>query len=99
MGPYLEGPVPTIFSSEPAKTKKTLNNSPQYAYDCMQALLSRLVERQELTVMEAEAYLSDPAPGVVTRPFVHPWPASVTAKPTSEPQDKPKKPSSKEKGK
>ena len=43
------GPVPVFFSNEPDKTLVELKKSPEFAFDCLQALVSRLLEKGELT--------------------------------------------------
>ena len=43
------GPVPKLFSSEPLKSLEELQKSPQFAFECLQALAARLLERGELT--------------------------------------------------
>ena len=45
----LLGPVPKLFSNEPQKTLEELKKSPQFAFDCLQALVARLLERGELS--------------------------------------------------
>ncbi len=39
LGPELEGPVPTLFSDEPSKAQRAFMKSPQFAYNCLQALV------------------------------------------------------------
>ena len=39
------GPVPVFFSNEPDKTLVELKKSPEFAFDCLQALVSRLLEK------------------------------------------------------
>ena len=46
---YTTGPVPIFFSNDPPKTLEELQKSPQFAFECLQALVARLVERGELT--------------------------------------------------
>ena len=45
----LLGPVPKLFSNEPQKTLEELKKLPQFAFDCLQALVARLLERGELS--------------------------------------------------
>ena len=45
----LLGPVPKLFSNEPQKTLEELKRSPQFAFDCLQALVARLLEHGELS--------------------------------------------------
>ena len=42
-------PVPTLFSDEPTKSLEEIKKSPEFAFGCLQALVSRLVERGELS--------------------------------------------------
>ena len=46
---FLSGPVPKLFSEEPSKSYEELKRSPEFAFGCLQALVSRLVERGELS--------------------------------------------------
>ena len=41
--------MPVFFSNEPDKTLVELKKSPEFAFDCLQALVSRLLEKGELT--------------------------------------------------
>ena len=41
--------MPKLFSNEPQKTLEELKKSPQFAFDCLQALVARLLERGELS--------------------------------------------------
>ena len=43
------GPVPQFFSDQPDKSLEELKRSPEFAFGCLQALVSKLVERGELT--------------------------------------------------
>ena len=43
------GPIPTFFSSKPDQTLAELKKSPEYAFKCLQALVSRLLVRRELS--------------------------------------------------
>ena len=38
-----------MFSNEPLVTLEELQKSPQFAFDCLQALVARLLERGELS--------------------------------------------------
>ena len=44
------GPVPTFFSDKPEDTLEDLKKSPEWAFQCLQALVSRLLVRGQLTV-------------------------------------------------
>ena len=46
---FSAGPVPTMFSQKPDKTLAVLKKSPEYAFRCLQALVSKLLTRGELT--------------------------------------------------
>jgi hypothetical protein len=48
-GEKAAGPVPTFVSSEPDTALKQLKSSPEYAHRCLQALVSKLLARKELT--------------------------------------------------
>jgi len=43
------GPIPTFFSNKPEQSMAMLNDSPEFAFKCLQALVSRLLVRKELT--------------------------------------------------
>ena len=43
------GPVPTLFSEKPEESLAGLKKSPEHAFRCLQALVSRLLTRGELT--------------------------------------------------
>ena len=45
---FISGPVPKFFSNDPSKTLKELQKSPQFAFEGLQALVARLLERGEL---------------------------------------------------
>jgi hypothetical protein len=45
----IPGPVPTFFSEDPKKTRQELLSSPEYAYNCLQALAARLLRTNEIT--------------------------------------------------
>ncbi len=47
--PTVLGPVPFFFSNDPEKTQRELQESPEYAYQCLQALVARLLVRKELS--------------------------------------------------
>ncbi len=48
-GSTADGPVPTLFSNDPEATLKRLRDTPEFAFECLQALVSRLYAREELT--------------------------------------------------
>ena len=43
------GPIPTFFSEKPDETLAALKKSPDFAFRCLQALVSRLLTRNELS--------------------------------------------------
>jgi hypothetical protein len=43
------GPVPTFFSQEPVESARLLKESPEFAFECLQALVSKLLARSEIT--------------------------------------------------
>ncbi len=48
-GEVAPGPVPTFFSTNPEESRKQLLESPEYAFLCMQRLVSRLLARRDIT--------------------------------------------------
>ena len=42
-------PIPTFFSDKPEETLAQLQKSPEFAFQCLQALVSKLFERGELS--------------------------------------------------
>ncbi len=93
-----EGPVPTLFSSSPETAKKALSCSPELAFECLQALVTKLLARHELTVEEAEAYISSPIPRVEKRPYQRAWEARASGSDSSTASASPTAGSSKDKG-
>ena len=69
----LPGPVPTYFSDKPDVTSEELKKSPKFAFDCMQTLLSRLLDTEQITKEQAEAYLGNPTIGRTRTPLVKTW--------------------------
>ena len=45
----VSGPIPIFFSEKPADSLKKLKESPEYAFQCLQQLVSKLFVRGELT--------------------------------------------------
>ena len=41
--------MPTLLSDKPEETLAHLQNTPEFAFQCLQALVSRLYERGELS--------------------------------------------------
>lgn len=89
----IPGPKPMFFSENPQATASELKSSPQLAFDYMQMLLARLLETEQITKEEAEAFLEDPVLGKTKTPLVRTW-ESVAKKSASSP-----KPSASSKGK
>ena len=73
----LPEPVPMFFSEEPEVNSAELKKTPQFAFNCMQMLLSRLIETEEITKEDAERYLRDPVLGTTKAPLVRTWDAVV----------------------
>ena len=92
----LEGPVPVLFSSDPAEARRKMEASPQLAFECLQALLSRLLARREITIEEAEAYAANPVLRAERRPFQKEWPSTKEA--VQRPDPAPEASGSKNKG-
>ena len=69
----LPGPAPMFFSEEPETTSAALKRSPQYAFDCMQMLMSRLIETEQITREDAVKFLKDPVLGTTKAPLVRTW--------------------------
>lgn len=69
----LPGPVPTFFSEEPEATQAELKKSPKFAFDCMQILLARLVDTEQISRDQAEEFLKNPTLGKTTAPLVRTW--------------------------
>ena len=72
-GKLADGPVPVFFSADPEKTAQAMKNSPQFAFDCLQGLVARLLEREELSREEAEQFLDNPRAGAARQPLVRSW--------------------------
>ena len=69
----LPGPVPTFFSDRPDVTAAELKNSPKFAFDCMQLLLSRLTDTEQISKEQAEEYLKNPTIWKTRTPLVRTW--------------------------
>ncbi len=48
-GEIAPGPVPVFFSNSPEESLKQLQESPEYAFHCMQRLVSRLLAKKEIS--------------------------------------------------
>jgi hypothetical protein len=69
----IPGPIPMFFSQNPPETQKYLNDTPRFAFDCMQMLLGRLLETEQITREEADAFLANPTVGKTKAPLVRTW--------------------------
>ena len=69
----LPGPIPMFFSDRPDVTAAELKKSPQFAFDCMQLLLSRLTDTEQISKEQAEEYLNNPTIGRTRTPLVRTW--------------------------
>ena len=65
--------MPTLCSNQPEVTLKQLNSDQEYAFDCLQALVSKLLARRELTAEEAREYTSDPREGDFRKVLKRSW--------------------------
>jgi len=72
--------VPTFFSAKPEDTLKQLQQDPEYAFECLQALVSKLIARRELTREQAEAYYPDPREGDFKRLLKRSWQSPTKTK-------------------
>ena len=70
---HFTGPVPTFCSEKPEVSMKQLKESPEYAFDCLQALVSKLLARRELTREEAMEYYKDPREGDFRKVLRRSW--------------------------
>jgi len=82
------GPAPMFFSENPAETQKTLKDNPRLAFDCMQILLSRLLETEQITKEEAASYLDKPTVGRTRTPLVRTWESMAKESSSSKPTGK-----------
>jgi hypothetical protein len=64
------GPVPTLFSSNPADTVQRLKASPEMAHQLCQALASRLLSTEMLSAVEAWEIGAVPREGRASSPFI-----------------------------
>ena len=76
--------MPTFFSAQPEDTLKQLQQDPEYAFECLQALVSKLIARRELSREEAEAYYPDPREGDFRRTLKRAWQSPTKKKASSE---------------
>jgi hypothetical protein len=86
-GSTATGPVPTFFSTNPEESAQQLAQDPEYAFECLQALVSKLLARKEMTREEAEQYYLDPREGDFRRLLKRPW-TSPSKKAASEAKGK-----------
>ena len=76
--------MPTFFSAQPEDTLTQLQQDPEYAFECLQALVSKLIARRELSREEAEAYYPDPREGDFRRTLKRAWQSPTKKKASSE---------------
>jgi hypothetical protein len=75
------GPVPIFFSSNPIETAKELEDNVALAHAYIQALAAKILIPEEITSLEALAYVQSPRGGKGEAPFVREWrPESQPAK-------------------
>ena len=67
------GPVPVFFSNDPERSLEELKRDPAFSFQCLQALVARLLVRNELTREQALAYLADPSEGDSRRGLKRSW--------------------------
>jgi len=80
--------VPTFFSTDPEETARQLTRDPEYAFECLQALVSKLLARREMSREEAEAYFLEPREGDFRRALKRPWTSPSKSKAASEAKGK-----------
>ena len=62
-----------MCSQQPEISRQQLASDPEYAFDCLQALVARLLARRELSPEEAREYLEDPRTGDFQKPLKRIW--------------------------
>ena len=68
------GPVPIVFSENPAVTNKAMKASPEIAHAVCQIFHGRLLNVEELTLELAKEFLKEPREGRSCKPFYrHPY--------------------------
>jgi hypothetical protein len=67
------GPVPKFFSLTPEETHKQLVENPALAHTYCQALAAKILVAEELTSLEAMAYVQSPRAGRGESPFIRVW--------------------------
>jgi hypothetical protein len=67
------GRVPKFFSLTPEETRKQLMENPALAHTYCQALAAKLLVAEELTSLEAMAYVQSPRAGRGESPFIRVW--------------------------
>ena len=65
--------MPTFCSEKPEVSAKQLVDNAEYAFDCLQQLVSRLLARNELTREEAAEYARDPREGDFRKVLRRSW--------------------------
>jgi hypothetical protein len=67
------GPVPRFFSTSPAETGRQLLDNLELAHGYCQALAARVLVPEEVTSLEAMAYVQGPRQGKGESPFIRVW--------------------------
>jgi hypothetical protein len=67
------GPVPRFFSTSPAETGKQLLENPGLAHSYCQALAAKVLLPEEISNLEAMAYVQGPKQGKGESPFIRVW--------------------------
>ena len=65
--------MPVFCSNQPETSLKKLKEDPEFAFNCLQALATRLLIRRELSIEEAVEYFQDPREGDFKRGFKRPY--------------------------
>jgi hypothetical protein len=72
-GIRIAGPVPVIFSSEPAETAAALRADLKAYFSACQSLYTRLLATEVLPLEHALSYVAQPREGRGARPFLRQW--------------------------
>ena len=62
-----------MCSEQPEVTLRQLTINPEYAFDCLQALVSRLLVRREMTPEQAMEYCGEPLEGEFRKALKRSW--------------------------
>jgi hypothetical protein len=91
-GIRIAGPVPVLFSAEPAETMAALKNNLEAYFPACQSLFTRLLATEVLPVERALEYLAQPREGRGSRPFFRQWTAPEPGPRAKKPRQAPAKP-------